>query len=91
MHKNDLVAAVAHLADITNEQSHEVVSTIFEEITNALSRNESVNLVGFGSFTPRQRAARTGRSPKTGEPIQIAASKSIGFKPGKALKDALNA
>ncbi len=90
MHKSDLVAAVANLTDISKEQANNVVSSIFDEITNALSRNESVNLIGFGSFSRRQRAARTGRSPQTGETIQIPASISVGFKPGKTLKDLLN-
>ena len=90
MHKSDLVAAVADLADISKDKANDVVSAIFDEITNALSRDEAVSLVGFGSFTQRHRAARTGRSPKTGETIQISASNTVGFKPGKALKDALN-
>ena len=90
MHKSDLVAAVADLADLPKDRANDVVSAIFEEITNALSRNESVNLVGFGSFFQRHRAARSGRSPKTGETIQIPASTSVGFRPGKVLKDSLN-
>lgn len=90
MHKSDLVAAVADLADLPKEKTNDVVSAIFDEITNALSREETVNLIGFGSFSQRHRAARTGRSPKTGETIQIPASTSVGFKPGKALKDSVN-
>ncbi len=90
MHKSDLVAAVADLTDLPKDKTSDIIAAIFDEITNALSRNEAVNLVGFGSFTQRQRAARTGRSPKTGESIQIPASSSVGFKPGKALKDAVN-
>ncbi|TQV82567.1 HU family DNA-binding protein [Exilibacterium tricleocarpae] len=90
MHKSDLVAAVADLADLPADRANDVVSAIFEEITNALSRDESVTLVGFGSFFRRQRAARTGRSPQTGETIQIPATASVGFRPGKALKDCLN-
>ncbi len=90
MHKTELVAAVAELTDISKDKANDVVSAIFDEITNALSRNETVNLIGFGSFTQRHRAARTGRSPQTGESIEIAASNSVGFKPGKALKDAVN-
>lgn len=90
MHKTELVAAVAELTDISKDKANDVVSAIFDEITNALSRNETVNLIGFGSFTQRHRAARTGRSPQTGETIEIAASNSVGFKPGKALKDAVN-
>jgi nucleoid DNA-binding protein len=90
MHKSDLVSAVADLADLPKEKTNDVVSAIFDEITNALSREESVNLIGFGSFSQRHRAARTGRSPKTGETIQIPASTSVGFKPGKALKESVN-
>ena len=90
MHKTDLVDAVAAAANLSKNDAHEVVSAILDEITNALSRNESVNLIGFGSFVCRERAARTGRSPATGQEIQIPASTSVGFKPGKALKDAVN-
>lgn len=90
MHKSDLVEAVAHIADLPKDKAGDVVATIFEEITNALRRNDVVSMVGFGTFTQRHRAARTGRSPKTGETIQIPASTSVGFKPGKALKDAVN-
>lgn len=90
MHKSDLVAAVADAADLSKDKADLVVSAILEQITNALARDEAVSLVGFGSFTQRARAARTGRSPKTGETIQIPASTSVGFKPGKALKDAVN-
>ena len=90
MHKSDLIDAVADTADLTREKAGEVVSAIFDQITAALGNNDSVNLVGFGSFTQRHRSARTGRSPKTGESIQIAASTSVAFKPGKALKDAVN-
>lgn len=90
MHKTELVAAVADIADLPKEKANDVVSAIVDEITNALSREETVSLIGFGTFSPRHRAARTGRSPKTGESIQIAASTSVGFKPGKALKDAVN-
>ncbi|MYM63823.1 HU family DNA-binding protein [Pseudomaricurvus sp. HS19] len=90
MHKSDLIDAVADTADLTKEKAGEVVSAIFDQITSALGNNDSVNLVGFGSFTQRHRSARTGRSPKTGETIQIAASTSVAFKPGKALKDAVN-
>ncbi len=90
MHKTDLVAAVADKADLPKEKASDVVNAILDEISNAVSRDEAVSLIGFGSFTQRHRAARTGRSPKTGESIQIAASNTVGFKPGKALKDAVN-
>jgi nucleoid DNA-binding protein len=90
MHKSDLVAAVAETTDLSKDKADLVVAAILEQITNALARREAVSLVGFGSFTQRARSARTGRSPKTGETIQIPASTSVGFKPGKALKDAVN-
>ncbi|WP_317932122.1 HU family DNA-binding protein [Halioxenophilus sp. WMMB6] len=90
MHKTELVDAVASAANLSKEEAHEAVTTILDEITNALSRNEPVNLVGFGSFSCRARAERSGRNPVTGAVITIAASTGVGFKPGKALKDALN-
>ena len=90
MHKSDLVAAIADLTDMPLQHANEVVTVIVDEMTNALSRNESVNLMGFGSFSQRHRKARTGRSPKTGETIQISASTSVGFKPGKGLKAQIN-
>lgn len=90
MHKSDLVNLVSDKIDLSKDKTSDIVSSILEEITNALSRNEAVSLVGFGTFSQRHRSARTGRSPKTGESIEIAASTSIGFKPGKALKDAVN-
>lgn len=90
MHKTDLIAAVAQAADLSGSQANDVVNTLLDEITNALSREETVSLIGFGSFSLRARSARTGRSPATGETIQIPASVGVGFKPGKALKDAVN-
>ncbi|HWV15284.1 MAG TPA: HU family DNA-binding protein [Cellvibrio sp.] len=91
MNKTDLVTAVAAQADLSKEKADAAVSAIIEQITNALSRDESVALVGFGSFNQSSRAARTGRNPQTGATIEIAASKSVSFKAGKALKDAVNA
>lgn len=90
MHKTDLVALVAEKIDISKDKTSDIVSAVFDEITNALSRNDSVNLIGFGSFVQRQRSQRTGRNPQTGEDITIAASTTVAFKPGKALKDAVN-
>jgi nucleoid DNA-binding protein len=90
MNKSDLVTAVAAQADITKDKADAAVSAIIEQITNALSRNESVTLVGFGTFSQSHRAARTGRNPQTGAEINIAASNSVNFKPGKALKDSVN-
>jgi DNA-binding protein HU-alpha len=91
MHKTDLVAVVAPQLELSKDRTSDIISTIFDEITQALSRDEAVTIPGFGAFGRRQRAARSGRNPKTGETIAIGASTSVGFKPGKALKDAVNA
>jgi DNA-binding protein HU-beta len=90
MNKADLVSAVAAQADLTKEKADAAVSAMIEHITNALSRDESVTLIGFGSFNQTQRAARIGRNPQTGAEIQIKASKNVNFKAGKALKDSVN-
>jgi DNA-binding protein HU-alpha len=90
MRKPDLAAFIADKADISNAKANDVLSAILDEITNALNRKESVSLIGFGTFEVRHRNARTGKNPQTGEAIQIAASNTVGFKPGKALKDAVN-
>lgn len=91
MHKTDLVAALANQQELSVHKADLVVAAFIEQITNALSRGEAVALVGFGSFSVSERAARTGRNPQTGAAIQIAASKAVSFKAGKALKDAVNA
>ena len=90
MNKSDLITAVAAQADLTKDKADAAVSAIVEQITNALSRDESVTLVGFGTFSQSHRAARTGRNPQTGAEIQIAASNGVNFKPGKSLKDSVN-
>lgn len=90
MHKTDLVARVAEQTELNQAKADAAVSAMLEHITNALSRKEAVTLIGFGSFTQSQRTARTGRHPKTGNAIYIAASNGVLFKPGKALKDAVN-
>lgn len=90
MRKSDLVARIADQADIPAHKASDVVAAILDEITNALSRKEPVSLIGFGTFEHRHRNARTGKNPQTGQSIQIAASNTVGFKPGKALKDILN-
>ncbi|MEE8056984.1 MAG: HU family DNA-binding protein [Pseudomonadales bacterium] len=90
MRKPDLVAKIADQADIPLNKATDALSAILDEITNALSRKESVTLIGFGTFETRHRNARMGKNPQTGEPIQIAASNTVGFKPGKALKASLN-
>ena len=89
MNKLDLIAAVADEADLPKAKAAEVVDAVFGAIEGALKKKEEVRLVGFGSFVTADRAASTGRNPRTGEEIQIAASTSVRFKPGKALKDAV--
>ena len=90
MNKTDLAEAVADKADISKDKAAEVVNAITDEITAALARDEQVSLIGFGSFVRRSRSARKGKNPQTGEEIDIAASNSVGFKAGKALKDSVN-
>ncbi len=90
MNKSDLVAAVAEDAGISKADVAAVVDGVFDAITGALTSGDNVQLVGFGSFGVSDRAAREGRNPRTGETIQIAASKQPKFKAGKALKDAVN-
>ncbi|MCL6414316.1 HU family DNA-binding protein [Aestuariirhabdus sp. Z084] len=90
MRKPELTAAIAEQADLTKEQAGEALAAILDQISGALSRNESVSLVGFGTFNQRHRGARMGKNPQTGEAIQIKASNTIAFKPGKALKDSVN-
>jgi DNA-binding protein HU-alpha len=90
MRKPDLTAWIANHADLSAEKSQQALDAILDEITNALSRGDSVSLVGFGTFEPRQRAAREGKNPQTGEKLHIAASSTVGFKPGKGLRDAIN-
>ena len=89
MRKPDLAAFIADRADIPTEKAQQVLSAILDEITTALSRDDSVSLVGFGTFEKRHRTARSGKNPQTGASIAIAASNTVGFKPGKALRDAV--
>ncbi len=90
MNKTDIVVALANTTDLGVNKADLVVSAFIEQITNALARGESIALLGFGSFNVSERAAREGRNPQTGATIQIAASKTVSFKAGKALKDAVN-
>ena len=90
MNKNELATIVADKADISKDKANEVINAITDEITAALARDESVSLIGFGSFTQRSRSERTGKNPQTGEPLVIPASKTVGFKAGKALKELVN-
>jgi len=90
MKKPELVAAIADQTGLTKDKAGEVLNAITDEITNAMTSNDSVSLIGFGTFSRRVRSARTGKNPQTGKAIQIPESHSVGFKPGKALKDAVN-
>ena len=90
MNKADLIDAIADSADLSKASAGRVLDAVIDNITSALKKGESVTLVGFGTFTVRHRAARSGRNPRTGETIAIKASKVPGFKAGKALKDAIN-
>jgi DNA-binding protein HU-alpha len=90
MRKPELAAFVAEKADLSKDKAAEIITLITDHIGDTLRKGEAVNLVGFGSFNQKSRAARQGKNPKTGEAITIAASKSVGFKPGKALKDSVN-
>lgn len=89
MRKPELAAAVAAKANLSKERANEVITAITDEITKAMARKEEVSLIGFGTFSIRNRSARTGKNPQTGAVIQIPASQTVGFKAGKALKDAV--
>jgi len=89
MNKTELVDLIAGGADISKVAAGRALNALIDGITDALSREEQVALVGFGTFSVRMRSARTGRNPQTGEVIQIKAAKIPGFKAGKALKDAV--
>jgi len=89
MKKAELIDAVAIKSELTKQDSKKVVDALFETISNTLSNEEKIQLIGFGTFEVRERAARTGRNPQTGEEMTIPASKVPAFKPGKELKEAL--
>jgi len=90
MNKNDLIATVAERTGQSKALASDAVEATFDAITKALKSGDEVKIIGFGNFTVSMRAASTGRNPRTGETIQIAASKSPKFKAGKGLKDAVN-
>ena len=90
MNKSELVDAIASESVLTKEQAAKAVNAFTASVQGALERGDDVVLVGFGTFSVKERAARTGRNPKTGEALQIAASKVPSFKAGKGLKDAVN-
>ncbi|MBE1161190.1 HU family DNA-binding protein [Dyella acidiphila] len=90
MNKTDLINAVAEQAELTKADAGRALEAFFETVQKALKNGDDVSVVGFGTFTVRERAARTGRNPRTNEEIKIAASKIPAFKAGKVLKDAVN-
>lgn len=89
MNKSDLITRVSEVADLSKKDATKAVEAVFDSITEALQAGDKVQLIGFGNFEVRERAARKGRNPQTGEEIEIAASKVPAFKPGKALKEGL--
>ena len=90
MNKTDLINSVADQAGLSKADATKAVESIIEAVTNALRGGDQVALVGFGTFSVRDRAARVGRNPRTGETIQIPASRNPVFKAGKGLKEAVN-
>ena len=89
MNKTDLINAVAAKSEIEKKTAEKAVNAVFASLTEALKAGDKVQLIGFGTFEVRERAAKTGRNPRTGETMEIAAAKVPAFKAGKALKDAI--
>ena len=89
MNKTELISSVAKTAGVSKKDTEQVLNAFFSTVQETLKQNDKVQLPGFGTFEVRERAARTGRNPHTGETIEIAAAKVPAFKPGKALKDAM--
>ena len=90
MNKSELIDAVADSADLSKAVATQAVDAVLSAVSKSLKKGDQVTLVGFGTFLVRERAARTGRNPRTGDEIQISAQKVPAFKAGKALKDAVN-
>ncbi|MEH6648431.1 MAG: HU family DNA-binding protein [Motiliproteus sp.] len=90
MNKSELIDAIAASADLSKASAGRALDAALDAVTGALKGGDSVALVGFGTFSVKERAARTGRNPQTGNPIEIAAATVPAFKAGKALKDAVN-
>jgi DNA-binding protein HU-beta len=89
MNKSDLIEAMAEAGDISKAAAGRALDALTDSIAMALKKGESVSLIGFGTFSVKERAARSGRNPQTGASIEIAASKTPSFKAGKALKDGI--
>ena len=89
MNKSELIDAVAQGADLSKADAGRALDAMTDSITKALKKGDTVSLIGFGTFSVKERAARTGRNPATGETIKIKASKTPSFKAGKGFKDAI--
>ena len=90
MNKSELVASVAEVAELTKKDAEKAVNAVFASVQKALVEDDKVQIIGFGTFEVRTRAARKGRNPQTGETIEINDKKNPVFKAGKALKEAVN-
>lgn len=90
MNKSELIVALAQKAEISKKDAEKVIAAFVDVVTETLKAGDKVQLVGFGTFESKERPARTARNPRTGEEIEIAASKTASFKVGKALKDSIN-
>ena len=90
MNRTDLIEKVVESTGVTKKEATAVVTAAFDAITEALVAGDKVQLIGFGTFETRERAARMGKNPRTGEAVEIAACKAPAFKAGKALKEAVN-
>ena len=90
MNKNDLIASVASSAGLSKSDATRSIESFLDAVTNSLKRDEKVSIVGFGNFSVSHRKATTGRNPRTGESIQIAASQKVKFLPAKSLKEMFN-
>ena len=88
-HETELINAVAEASELSKKDATKAVDSVFDTILDALKNGDKIQLIGFGNFEVRERSARKGRNPQTGEDIEIPASKVPAFKPGKALKDAV--
>ncbi|MGM3390016.1 HU family DNA-binding protein [Stutzerimonas stutzeri] len=90
MNKSELIDAIAAAADLSKTDAKKALEALQSTIQERMAKGEDISLVGFGTFSVKERAARTGRNPQTGKEIKIAAAKVPGFKPGKSLRDAVN-
>ncbi len=91
MNKQELIDLVSEEVETSKASVNKVLDALLHTIKNAVAAGDTIQLIGFGSFGAGERAARTGRNPKTGEPINIAAARTVKFTAGKAFKDAVNA